>query len=306
MEGVKTDSRKLGRLGFLLALVGMAIMMVLELGLSAIFNEIGIGGILWLLFLAFIFLFPGLALLGIDRATRRWAGSEALGFFVKTVIVSLGLILAGFFVLLDVIMQPLVEQRGVLFILFGGLIFGGLAVLFAGQIIFAMRRGRTRLPVGLGAMGSLRNINPEKTFQTVVESLRETNPEKTFQTRNFTVMKKSDVYILLPRMSNAAYFVKLFDQTPVQEKAVRLPMLFFQKTPFNVVAGLRVAKFRGEITIPIDVVKRGNKTTEKYVKGTGIQYVVPLYDMNERRDLSDQFTRTGILNIISEISNESG
>jgi hypothetical protein len=168
-----------------------------------------------------------------------------------------------------------------------------------------MRRGRTRLPVGLGAMGSLRTINPEKTLQTVMQSLRETNPEKTFQTRNFTVMKKSDVYVLLPRMSSAAYFVKLFDQTPVQEKVVKLPVLFFQRMPFKEVAGFPVAKFRGEITIPVDVVKRGNKPDEKYVKGAGIQYVVPFYDMNERRDLSGQFTKTGILNIISEISNES-
>jgi len=116
--------------------------MALAIGLSAIFYEIGFGGIFWLLFLAFIFLFPGMALLQIDNATRRWAGSEGLGLFIKTIIVGMGLIFVGLFLLLGVIMEPLVEQRSVLFILFVVLIFGGFAVLLAGQIIFAMRRGR--------------------------------------------------------------------------------------------------------------------------------------------------------------------
>jgi hypothetical protein len=73
----------------------------------------------------------------------RGAGSEALGFLIKTIIVGLGLVLVGFFILFGVLAQLFVEQRGALLFLFLCLIAGGFAVLLVGQIIFAMRRGRT-------------------------------------------------------------------------------------------------------------------------------------------------------------------
>jgi hypothetical protein len=139
--------------------------------LSLIFNEIGLGGILWLLFLAGILLFPGLALLGVDRAARLWAGSEALGLLIKTIIVGIGLVLLGFFALLGFLMEPLGEQRRVLFILFAGLIFGAIAVLLAGQIIFAVRRGRTWLPPSLGAMVSLRSVNENEARPLLIDDI---------------------------------------------------------------------------------------------------------------------------------------
>jgi F0F1-type ATP synthase assembly protein I len=145
----KKRSRKRGIIALFLGLVA-GVLVLLALGL---FYEIGFEGSLYLLFLALVFGLAGAGLAAIDRAAMRGAGSEALGFLIKTIIVGLGFVLVGFFILFGVLAQLFVKQRGALLILFLCLIAGGFAVLLVGQIIFAMRRGRTRAPSWLGRHG---------------------------------------------------------------------------------------------------------------------------------------------------------
>jgi uncharacterized membrane protein YiaA len=297
---VKTVRKRGRNVSILLFFAGIVLML-----LGIVLVRIIMLGTVYLVFLGALMVLVGAALSDRYGRLARWYGSEAAGTFFKTFLVGVGLSFLGLFMIVLLVfgIQVPIEQRGVYFIFSCGLIFGGIIVLFVGQL--RLRMGR-RQPFFGGimsqtGMGRIRIAGS----QDIMRLFEQINPEKNFETKNFSVMKKGEVYILLPRMSNAAFFVKLFDQIPVQEKAVRLPMIFFRKTPFEDVAGLPVAKFRGEITIPVDIVKRGNKSDERYVKGAGIQYVVPMYDTSGRRDLSGQLTKTAILNIISEISNES-
>jgi hypothetical protein len=140
-----------------------------------------------------------------------------------------------------------------------------------------------------------------------MNSFSQIKPDKTFKTRNFTVLKKGDIYILLSKRLGAVYFIRLFDQVPVREKVIKLPIVFLGGMQFkDEISGLPVAKSRGQITIPVDITKRPNEEPEeKCVNGTGVSYLVPMYDVQHQRDLSGQFDKTVILNVMEELSNEN-
>nr|MDO8097673.1 hypothetical protein [Candidatus Njordarchaeota archaeon] len=148
--------------------------------------------------------------------------------------------------------------------------------------------------------------------QPIMDAFLAIEPEKTFETKIVRVLRKGSIYILLPKLFNRVYFIRLFNQTPSQEKKLRLPFFLMRKKYFkDEISGFPVAKARGEFTILFDAIKRSERNVEeKYVRGQGVMYLVPRYDMRQRRylvapDISDKLDKTVILDIIEELSKET-
>jgi MFS family permease len=284
IEVGRKGRRKASTVGSLLLFVGLAIFglsrgLLYQLGWTA----------LWLVVLAFVLVSAGiivaLAYSGIGNAAER----EADSIFAKSVAVCVALFLLGFVMIFAVVGQLPMEQRGTFFIFSLGMIMAGAMALVAGRIMAEIRRTRFAAPPG------------------ITESFHQIKSDKTFETENFTVIRVGDIFVLLSKIGGAVYFVKLFNQMQVQEKAIKLPNMFFRKTQFkDEIGGIPVAKSRGDIMIPIDVIKGPDRQLEeKYVRGTGVSYLIPVYDTQGKRDLSKEFTKTAILNIIRELSTET-
>jgi hypothetical protein len=143
-----------------------------------------------------------------------------------------------------------------------------------------------------------------------IRSFQQIRPDKILETGNFTILKKNDSYILLTSVVRAVYFVRLFSQAPSSQGNIKLPIFFTGETRFkNDVAGLPTAKIRGDIVIPVDVVRGADgKSKGKYLKGNGMEYVFPTaYKQPGEQYLSDlslRFDRATILNILRELSEE--
>ena len=285
-EEPRAGSRLLPVIGLLLLILGAVLLLlvrsylyVLEFTMSS-----------WLLVIGCILMVVGGAVWLKYGSLGKSAGKEATGILIKALVLGMGLILLGFVLIFALVVQLPMEQRSLFFFFSFGLILAGFIVAVAGRIMFEMKKGRTRFVSRSGIMESFQLIKPEKTFQT----------------KNFTVMKKGDIYILASKLLNAVYFVKLFDQIPVHEKGVRLPNMFFRKSQFkDEIGGLPVDKSKGEIMIPVDFAKRSDKRLEeKYVKGTGISYLIPIYEQ-QQKDLSGEFGKTAILQVMEKISTEN-
>jgi hypothetical protein len=151
--------------------------------------------------------------------------------------------------------------------------------------------------------------------KNVLDSLQQVEPDKSFETKNFLVFKKGPIYILLKKMFNGAHFVRLLKETPVTNSKVRLPFLRSmiarrRATKFQV-DDLDVLAVRGEFTIPINAVKHGDRTEEKYASGPGILYYAPVfltvpagYRSFRILDLSATLDKSAILKTIAKLSKE--
>jgi hypothetical protein len=196
---------------------------------------------------------------------------------------------------MSAILLPLsFEQVGQVLLLGFGCWFGALVIFVGGAV------------TGRGGGTKILSSVPYNAIQ----SFQQIKPDRILKTGNYTILKKNDNYILLTSVVRAVYFVRLFAQTPSNQGNIKLPILFTGETRFkNEVAGLPAAKIRGEIVIPVDVVRGvDGKSREKYLKGNGMEYVFPtVYKQPEQQylsDLSSRFDRATILNILSELSEE--
>ncbi len=209
----------------------------------------------------------------------------------KSLVIGLSLFLLGSAVMVFALLRLSQEEFAPPFFFGWILWFSGIGIWIVGAV--AGNRGEVRIL--------------SRVPRSIDESFQEIKPEKIFKTRTFTVLKKKDIYILIPKLLKAVYFVKLFDQSQVQEKAVKLPIMFPGNTQFkDEVEGLPVAKSRGEIIIPVDV----SKHVARYVRGTGVSYLVPTSNVQYGKPAVSsnsrvEFNRSAILRIIEILSEET-
>lgn len=279
-------------------LVGLLLIMIgaLLVGLSPLFMKaIEFAMLLWLMVLALVVITTGAVAMFEYGSIGRAVPKEATSVLIKGIVIGMGLVALGIVMIIVVVTQLPMQERTLPFFYALGLIFTGIIVTVAGRILYTTRAMRTRFTVP----------------SNISESFRQIGPEKTFETKNFTVLKKAGIYILISKLSNLVYFVKLFNQTTVHEEITKLPIMFFRKTQFKEKIGdLPVAKRRGELIIPVDSVKLPDrKLEEKYARGSGITYIVPFYDPDrqkpsEKPNLLAEFDSTSVLKIMEELSKE--
>jgi hypothetical protein len=213
----------------------------------------------------------------------------------RSLVASLGFFLLGFIIFTAIILPLSVEQADEA-ILFGLALWFVAFVTAVGSVI-----------AGRGGKAKILSTVPAD----IIDSFQQIKPDRILKTRNFTVLKKKDIYILITELVRAVYFVRLSNQTPALEKDVKLPIIFIGKTKFkNEIGGLPMAKAMGEIVIPVDVVRSvDNKIEARYIKGAGIEYVFPTQDVRpgkpESSDLTEKFDRTTLLKILEELSEEA-
>jgi hypothetical protein len=191
---------------------------------------------------------------------------------VMLFVAGVAIAVAGWAVLFGMIALPPEAQSPHLFYLFLSSFLVGMSLVIAGITLkfLPLERMRVRVP------------------ERLLDSLQRIDPDKTFETEKFHVFVKSGIYILLQKIAWGVHFVRLFKQTPASTKKVDAPYLGWWRNlvrSFKEKAyGLRFVKVRRKFTIPIDVVKLGDRAVTKYVSGPGILYYVPLFPLHGYRD----------------------
>lgn len=210
-------------------------------------------------------------------------------------------------------------------------VFGaGLIYLFAVITMFPLEQrtqetfffsiGLVSIGVGLAASGaaSARMIYSHRRFtvpQNLLDSLRQIEPDASFETKTFHVFSKSGIHILLKKQLWGVHFIRLFKQAPVSGNKVKMPYTsqlwgVSARSLKYKVDGLRMAKVRGEFTIPTEITKLGDKAETKYVRGSGILYYVSLYPVGHfevnllRGSLCDKLDKPTIIRIMDDLSKE--
>jgi hypothetical protein len=234
------------------------------------------------------------------RDVRKDLGEKTpRGVVVLLIASGVAVVGAGFAILFGMIaLLPLEARSPHLFFLFLGLFVVGIGFVVAGMAANASPSLGLDLRVPEGLLNSLRQIEPDKSFET----------------EKFHVFRKSGIYILLQKSSWGVHFIRLFKQTPVSTKKVDAPYLGWWRNlarSFKEEAyGLRLAKVRRKFTIPIEIVKLGGRTDTKYVSGPGILYYVPLYPLQwNRMDFIGEpsyfkLDTPTIIKILNELSEE--
>jgi hypothetical protein len=161
------------------------------------------------------------------------------------------------------------------------------------------------------------------TPKSVLESFQQVEADNKFDfsifRERYLVLRRGSIFMLVPEGVGGAYiayFIKLFDQTPTASKRFKAPIAFPRKKQFSCrIAGYPVAKFRGKFTLPAEVIRKTEGNELKYVRGSGIMYLVPRRDPSSgmysprvifsREDLSEKFDKTVILKMIEAVSSES-
>jgi hypothetical protein len=167
---------------------------------------------------------------------------------------------------------------------------------------------------------------PGKLYETprsILESFQQVEVDKKFDLSilrvKYLVLRKANIFMLVPKEVGGgyiAYFIKLFDQTPTAGKRFKAPLVFPRKKQFSYrIAGFPVAKYRGQFTLPVEVIKKTQESELKYVRGSGIMYLVPRRNPSSGthsplsiftgEDLSGRFDKTVILKMIEAMTNES-
>jgi hypothetical protein len=176
-------------------------------------------------------------------------------------------------------------------------------------------------PLFLGRTAKLKESR--KLPESIRESFRQIESDKKFEFSimgiKYLVLKKGNNFMLLPEMWGGvylAYFIKLFNPTPTTKKRFKAPLMVPRKKHFSQsIGGLPVAKFRGDFTLPVDVISKTEGNEVKYANGSGIMYLVsrrdPTYGMYSplamfsQVDLSEKFNKATILKIMEELSEET-
>ncbi|WXG42860.1 MAG: hypothetical protein WED04_02005 [Promethearchaeati archaeon SRVP18_Atabeyarchaeia-1] len=283
-------SRKASILAWIMIAVSMIIISLSRL----IVTQYSFETVMMVIIIAFVVLLAGFVIL-IKYGRRRIYETREPKYPLKILVAGMGLIILGLAMVLVVITLIPFEERTFPFIFSIGLMFAGLIIAAIASIIAQMRTARSRFAVPVRIMESFRQIEPDKSFET----------------KNLSVLKKGDVYILLPKLFNCVYFVKSLRQTPIQEKKLKLPMKILRKRYFtDEIGGLPLAKWKGECKIPVDSIKRSDSVVEeKYAKIWGVVLLVPRYDVPHRKllkaqDLADRFDKSVIMKIMEQLSKE--
>jgi hypothetical protein len=159
--------------------------------------------------------------------------------------------------------------------------------------------------------------------ESIRDSFKQIESDKKFEVSiagvKYLVLKKGNNFMLLPEMWGGvylAYFIKLFNPTPTTKKRFKAPLVPPRKKNFlQNIGGLPVAKFRGDFTLPVDLISKAEGNEVKYANGSGVMYLVPRRDpshgmyspraMFSQIDLSEKFNKTTILKILEELSEEA-
>jgi hypothetical protein len=283
-------SRKASIAGWAMIILSVVILSSLRLATTSMTME----SFMTIFILTFVVFSVG-AIILVKYGRRRASGAVEMKYPVGVLVVGLAIVIIGFLFMFVVITLVPYEERTLPFIFSLVVLFAGLIIICISSVIAQMRATAVRFAVPASVMDSFRQIEPEKSFET----------------KRFNVLKKGDIYILLPKTFTATFFIRAFTQTPTSDMKFKPPLRFFRKRNFtDEIGGLPVMKAKGEYNIPVGVVKRGDAIIqEKYAKVSGIAYIVPKYDVLHRRrfqvkDLSDNFNRDTILKIIEQLSKE--
>jgi hypothetical protein len=145
----------------------------------------------------------------------------------------------------------------------------------------------------------------------ILDSFQGIKPDKILRKGHLTVLKKKRSYILITQSISAIFFVRMFAETLSYKQNLHLPILFIGDTQFNYrIAGLPLAKIRGEIVIPVDVVIGADgKREARYSMGYGVEYVFPTEYVRTGEeyplDLSKRYDAATLLKILNELEEES-
>lgn len=285
---VAKGNRAASIIGMLLVAIGIVILSLVEVA----FPEAGFATQMWFIILATLVIASGYILWFKYGRSQTEPRRRATNILIKLILAFVVLLVSSILIIIYVVAELPMEQRAFPF-------WFSIGLMTIGPIIAAV--------FGARAMMATRRVPP-----AVIDSFSQIHPDMTFETKKFTVFKKDDISILLPSTFGGAYFVRLFSQSLAQrETKARLPRLFPRSAYKDEIFGLSVAKRRGDFTIPSDIVRRGDRSEEKYVSGSGILYFVSIYDVRHssgRRfptDISSRLDKTAIMEIMEELSRET-
>jgi hypothetical protein len=225
-----------------------------------------------------------------DRSHRR-------RYIIGSILV-LGGPIPGLYLMNVYLIQIPLEQRTLPFFFSFGLILGS---LFIGAIMFLSGAPRSRRA----------RLAPPPN---ILEAFKHIEPEETFEAKNCTVVKKGDVYAIIPKVFNAIYFLRFMTATRTPDTKMRLPMRLRWSNFQDEIGGFPVAKLEGEFSIPVSATKTEEKTIEeKCARGKATLLVmarrekvrIPLYytpDSALMKDLSTKFNENTAINIMDKLS----
>jgi hypothetical protein len=235
----------------------------------------------------------------VSRSGERGSGEGVPRGVIKLLAVGLAIVGMGFMIFFGAIaILPLEARSAELFFLFLGLVIVGMGIAFAGRISAEVTYAARQFQV------------PE----SLLDSLRQIGPDKSFETKKFHIFRKSGIYILLQRRLRGVHFIRLFKQTPVAAKKVKVsywgPWRTSVRSFKDEINGLRLAKVRREFTVPVDIVRLGDRTEAKYVRGPGILYYVSVYPMGRfsvnynEENLCGRLDPPTIIKVLNDLSEE--
>jgi hypothetical protein len=281
-----------------LLLITLSLVLFVHLG-PFIMQEAGSG----LTSLATIFLLVLPTFLAVPLFSGRQNNDRGEGIpsvALKLFLAGLAVFGAGIIYLFAVItMFPLEQRTQETFFFFVGLVSIGVGLATSGAASAQMIYSRRRFTVP----------------QNLLDSLRQMEPDASFETKTFHVVRKSGIHILLKKQLWGVHFIRLFKQAPVSGNKVKIP---YTRQLWGVSArslkyevnGLRMAKVRGEFTIPTEITKLGDKAETKYVRGSGILYYVSLYPVGHfqvnllKGSLCDKLDKPTFIRIMNDLSKE--
>jgi hypothetical protein len=247
-----------------------------------------------------LFLPPLLAVPLFSRGQGSDRGEGIPSVALKLFLAGLAIFGAGVIYIFAVItIFPLEQRTDETFFLFIGLVSIGMGFAISGSTSARMIYTRRRF----------------KVPQDILDSLRQMEPDAFFETKTFHVLRKSGIHILLKKQLWGVHFVRLFKQAPVSDNKVKMPYTsqlwgVSARSLKYEVNGLRMAKVRGEFTIPTEITKLGEKAETKYARGSGILYYVSLYPVGHfevnllRRSLCGKLDKPTIIRIMDDLSKE--
>jgi hypothetical protein len=282
-------SRKASVVGWIMISTSAIILGILRV----IADQVSIEVFMIVIILTMILFSAGIIILA-KYGRPKIPSAQKIRYPLKPLVAGMTMLILGLvMIFLTITLLPL-EERTLPFFLSIGLLFAGAMVAALSSAVAQMRASTARFAIPARILDAFQQIEPDRSFQT----------------KNLSVMKKGDIYILLPKLFNCAYFIRAQKETTTQDRKLRLPMKILRKKYFTEeIGGLPIAKRKGEFIIPVSASLRGDKTEEKYAKVSGMAYLVAKYDVPHRRrlraeDLSEKFDKATILRIMERLSKD--